>query len=260
VGRTPHITSDSSHMVTMLRMGRQQQRRRQQRRQQAREQSSSGATPARRRTEPPRRRKSSIPWGMITGVGILLLVAAGLVYAYVNQPKAAAGPPTPIPTAGPGTIQSLAPVIDGVACPATEALVYHIHQYVRLYDHGKQVQLPYSIGMPGGEASARCFYWIHVHQAYPNVIHVESPIRKTFTFGNFLDIWKATKSDTTPPGDSYVLKLEAAAAKGQVTTYVNGKPWTKGYRAIPLKSHAVITVEIGKPVVPPRPFTAWNGL
>lgn len=111
---------------------------------------------------------------------------------------------------------------------------------------------------PGGAKSPLCFYWIHVHPFTPNIIHVESPIHKTFTLGNFFDIWKATNSDASPPGDTYLRNLDAAGIN--VTAFVNGKRWTAGYRSIPLQEHEVITIEIDKPVVPPRPFTAWTGL
>jgi hypothetical protein len=58
----------------------------------------------------------------------------------------------------------------------------------------------------------------------------------------------------------FVLRLQAAARSGNVHAFLNGKPWHGSYRTIPLKEHGVITVEIGKPVVAPKPFTAWNGL
>jgi hypothetical protein len=159
-----------------------------------------------------------------------------------------------------GKAHALAPAVDGVQCNASEILAYHIHQHLALYDHGKQVPLPSSIGIPGTENNPTCFYWIHVHALYPNIIHVESPLQKTFNLGIFFDIWKATRNDAVPPGDSYVTKLQAAAAKGQVEAFVNGKAWHGSYRSIPLTAHAVITLEIGKPVVPPQPFTGWNGL
>jgi hypothetical protein len=141
-----------------------------------------------------------------------------------------------------------------------EQLAYHIHQHLTLYENGKQVQVPSEIGIPGGENNPTCFYWIHVHASTPDIIHVESPIHKTFALGTFFDIWKATRTSANPPGDGYVLRLQAAAAKGQVHAFLNGKSWHGSYRSIPLKEHAVITVEIGTPVVAPKPFTGWNGL
>ena len=40
--------------------------------------------------------------------------------------------------------------------------------------------------------------------------------------------------------------------KGKVTAFVNGKPWTKDPRAIPLLPHASIQLNVGSPQVPPR--------
>ncbi len=227
-------------------MGRQQQRKRQQRRQQARQQTREQA----RNPGGSHRRTGWI----IAGVILLLLIVGGLAYAATHSKSQASGT---TPTAAP-TSQSLAPAVDGIQCGAMEALAYHIHQHIALYDHGKYVPLPYGIGMPGGAATPVCFYWIHVHPQTPNIIHVESPIHKTFNLGDFFDIWKATKSGTTPPGDAYVKHLEAAGSS--VTAFIDGKRWTRDYRTIPLKEHEVITIEIGKPIVPPRPFKAWNGL
>jgi hypothetical protein len=229
-------------------MGRQQQRKRQQRRQQARQQ-------ARKQARRPNAGRGRTGW-IAAGVVLLLLIVGGLAYAATRGKSQASGT-TPSPTTT-STAASLAPTVDGIQCGQMEALAYHIHQHIALYDHGKAVPLPYGIGMPGGAASPLCFYWIHVHPQTPNIIHVESPIQKTFTLGDFFDIWKATKSAATPPGDAYVKHLQAAG--NSVTAFVDGKRWTRGYRSIPLKEHEVITIEIGKPVVPPRPFTAWNGL
>lgn len=230
-------------------MGRQQQRRQARR---AQQRPPSGPQKSGQRAKAPSGRRSIGPWSIAAGVGVILLAAAALVFAS-RQGSSSPAPPTPPP-------QTAASAVDGVQCGTMEQLAYHIHQHLALYDHGKQVRVPAGIGIPGGELTAACYYWIHVHASTPNIIHVESPIRKTFHLGNVFDIWEATKGDTNPPGDVYVQRLRAAAARGQVHAFYNGKPWHGSYRSIPLTSHAVITVEIGAPVVPPRPFTNWQGL
>jgi hypothetical protein len=150
-----------------------------------------------------------------------------------------------------------------VNCDVSEQLAYHIHQYVELYDHGKRVNLPAEIGIPvatrGNEFSAPCIYWLHVHSGEPNIIHVESPTQTTYTFGQFLDVWKKTAMTANPPGDAFITNLEKTPA-ADVRVYVNQKPWRLGYRSIPLKEHGVITVEMGRPFVRPAPFTQWGGL
>jgi hypothetical protein len=178
------------------------------------------------------------------GVGTVILALGVIVYAATRQS---------------GSSQNLARPVDGIQCGVAEALVYHIHQHLALYDHGKQLPLPSSIGIPGSEQNATCFYWLHVHALYPNIIHVESPSQKIYTLGNFFDIWQATQSSAIPPGDGYVRRLRAAA-RGEVRVYYNGQLWNGGYRSIPLTAHAVITVELGRPFVPPQPFTNWGGL
>jgi hypothetical protein len=226
-------------------MGRQSSRRRNQRR---------NRKPARPVTPPPRGRGIG-PVPIAIGVVLLVLIAVGLSYLSSRENN---------------TSNSLTPVaanhptVDGIQCSGAEQLAYHIHQYLELYDHGKHVQLPSEIGIPssppGNEYAATCYYWLHVHQAYPNIIHVESPTTRVYTLGQFFDLWKASKTYDVPAGDAFVVKAEAAAARGQLHVFVNGKAWKRSFRAIPLESHEVIAVEIGTPVVPPKPFTAWNGL
>jgi hypothetical protein len=186
---------------------------------------------------------------------LLVLIALGITYAASRGSSA-----SPLTTPLAQTHQT----VDGIQCSGAEQLAYHIHQYVELYDHGKRVQLPADIGIPasppGNEYNARCFYWLHVHAAYPNVIHVESPVAKTFTLGQFFDLWKASRTYTVPAGDAFVLKVRAAAARGALHVFLNGRQWTHDYARVPLKEHNVIAVEIGSPVVQPRPFAQWNGL
>jgi hypothetical protein len=222
-------------------MGRQQ-RRQQQRRRAQRRQEGQLKPQKQLRAEPLRFNR----WSVVAGVLVVLAAVGLFVYAVTR----------------PGTTTTPSPVaskpVDGVQCNASEHLAYHIHQHIALYDHGKYMDLPSQIGMPGGEASVSCYYWLHVHTAYPNIIHVESPIRKIYTLGNFFDIWQFTKQWASPSGDAYVRKLKAAQANGQVTVFVNGRKWPRSYRSVPLAEYTVITVEIGKPIVPPKPYNGFK--
>ncbi|GAC1442749.1 MAG: hypothetical protein NVSMB52_00280 [Chloroflexota bacterium] len=183
----------------------------------------------------------------------VLIVIGALVYAGTQNSKSSS-PATVVPATAPkGAPRPVA----GIQCGTLEQLAYHIHQHLTLYDNGKNIPMPTEIGIPGGEGSAACFYWIHTHTSTAGIIHVESPIKKTFTLGNFLDVWKATSGGTVPPGNAYINKLQTSP--GSVSAFYNGHLWTKGFRRIPLTAHAVITLEVGKPVVPPRPFSNWNG-
>jgi hypothetical protein len=53
------------------------------------------------------------------------------------------------------------------------------------YVNGKQVSVPAGIGIASDNT---CFYWLHTHTS-DGVIHIEAPSGRSFTLGNFLDIW-----------------------------------------------------------------------
>lgn len=186
---------------------------------------------------------------IIAGIVTILIAAGGLLWASTHQTT---GGPTP-------TAASLAPAINGIKCLVSEQLAYHIHQRLDLYDHGKRMPIPAYIGIPNNGKTATCLYWIHVHYPTYDIIHVESPTAKTYTLGNFFDIWNATKNSTVPRGYTFLTHLEAASGS-QITVFYNGKRWKSGYRSVPLTEHALITVEIGKPVISPRPAPDWKKL
>ena len=66
------------------------------------------------------------------------------------------------------------------------------------------------------------------------MIHIESPTKRIYTLGNFFDEWHQPLSPT-----------QVASVKGKVTAFLNGKPWTKDPRAIPLLPHASIQLDVG---------------
>ena len=149
--------------------------------------------------------------------------------------------------ASPATTAQGQPV-DGVKCQAGEQVVYHIHTRLQVYVNGQPRALPPAIGMvkPAYEKTAHgfffgalgCYYWLHVH-AQDGVIHVESPSVRVYTLGNFFDEWRQPLSAE-----------EIGSASGKQTIFVNGQRWTKSPRDIPLKSHEVVQVDVGSPVVP----------
>jgi uncharacterized Zn-binding protein involved in type VI secretion len=157
--------------------------------------------------------------------------------------------------ASPGTTGTAK--VDGIQCGATEQLAYHIHAHLMFYVNGHPRALPGGIGIPGSQVVAsnegpvasggQCIYWLHTH-APDGVIHIESPTRRIYSLGNFFDVWHQPLSGS-----------QVATAKGPVTVFVNGKPWTKDPRAIPLNPHTVIQISVGSPVVPFHGMS-WSGL
>jgi hypothetical protein len=89
-------------------------------------------------------------------------------------------------------------------------------------------------------AASRCDYWLHVH-TQDGVIHIESPTARTYTLGEFFDIWGQPLSST-----------RIASATGRLTVFVNGERYLGNPRDIELGSHLDIQIDVGAPTVAPE--------
>jgi hypothetical protein len=96
--------------------------------------------------------------------------------------------------------------VDGISCQTSEQTIFHIHAHLTVFINGSPRQIPAGIGIPGARAqstpegpfigSGTCFYWLHTHAA-DGIIHIESPIHRTYTLGDFFDEW-GRPGDTSP--------------------------------------------------------------
>jgi hypothetical protein len=138
--------------------------------------------------------------------------------------------------------------VDGIRCEQMEGSVLHIHQHVAVLDHGKPVQIPDDVGRP---IVGQCFYWIHTHTP-DGIVHIEAPSFKTFTLGNFFDVWGEPLSASNVAG--------AKPKRGErVAVWVDGRAYSGDPRKIELTQHLDVTIDVGPPYNKPAPFTAWNG-
>ena len=138
--------------------------------------------------------------------------------------------------------------VDGIRCDRMEGNVLHIHQHVAIYDHGRPVAIPDDVGRP---LLGQCLYWLHTHTP-DGVVHVESPSFRTYTLGNFFDVWGERLGRTDVAG--------ARPRKGEhVAVWVDGHPYAGDPRAIPLTQHLDVTLDVGPPYRAPKPFTDWQG-
>lgn len=139
--------------------------------------------------------------------------------------------------------------IDGVGCNATEGAVEHIHARLQIFNRGHAMPIPAQIGI---SQTAGCLYWIHTHSG-DGYIHIESPVLRTFTLGQFFDIWGRELSWTHADG-------AAAASGGRLSFWVNGQPWHGADPAtIVLRDHENIVVQAGPPFARPAP-SDWTKL
>ncbi len=146
-----------------------------------------------------------------------------------------------------GAQQAAPSAIDGIRCDQMEGAVFHIHQHLVLLDRGKPVPIPSDVGRP---LLGACFYWLHTHTP-DGLIHVESPVFRTFTLGNFFDVWGQPLSSTS----AGPLRFK----KGALRAYVDGNRYNGDPRKIELTQHADIVLEAGPPYSKPVPFTDWQG-
>jgi hypothetical protein len=69
-------------------------------------------------------------------------------------------------------------------CTTDMATRYHIHPELQILINGKEQVIPKGVGIEPG-----CMTSVHTHST-DGVIHVESPIAKDFTLGDFFAVWQ----------------------------------------------------------------------
>jgi len=201
-------------------------------------------------------------------LGAILLVVAGVAVGVVlgtaqlraQQAASAAAVATAIsrPTAaatGAGAATRTAaasgplPDVNGISCDALESTIVHIHVHLAIFIDGSEQQVPFGVGIgqPWQVSDSSqgpfvddgsCFYWIHTHTE-DGVLHVESPVRRRFTLGDFFAIWQVPLSAS-----------QVGSAQGQVIAYVNGQRDSTTPSDIPLLPHERIQLNVGTDVPP----------
>jgi len=236
---------------------------------------------ARQRAEEARRKRRRLWLAGAGAAVLVIAAAVGITLALTGgSPKATSPPPPKLQLAPLSTLGTLKPApapgplgpegvpvpaapalastataatgqpVDGISCQTSEQTLFHIHAHLTIFVTGSPRQVPAAIGIPGAQpeataagpfiASGTCFYWLHTHAA-DGVIHIESPVQRTFTLGNFFDIWGQ------PLGTDRV-----GPATGHVVALYNGQVYLGDPRDIPLTAHAQIQLMVGTPLIAPE--------
>jgi hypothetical protein len=149
--------------------------------------------------------------------------------------------------------------VDGISCGSIEQLAFHVHAHLTIFVSGHPRRVPAGIGIgaprtvdstPIGPfvAGGTCFSWLHTHVA-DGVIHIESPVQRVYTLGDFFDIWRQ------PLGPRRV-----GSATGRVRAYFNGRLYRGNPRNVPLTRHGQVQLDVGGPVVAPLSIRFPQGL
>jgi hypothetical protein len=186
------------------------------------------------------------------GVILVLLAAGVVVYYFANRHSN-----TPAQAAN-------------IPCDALQHTQNHYHVGLQIVYQGNLLPIPSNIGIQGDPTAPTCYYWLHVHTANQNTIHIEAPASRTFTLGDFFSVWTTWNQSQGLPAEpldpKHVSTLPALTAGQQLVIYVDqsdGKGpqlYTGNPRAIVLKPHEIITLEISPPTITPPPFTFAAGL
>ena len=183
--------------------------------------------------------------GAMATIGVILGFAGSVIWAFVagfaivTYSHAASQPSTRA----------------AIPCDLLANTTVHYHLALQIIDSGSQVPIPTDVGRPGF-----CLYWLHMHAASPGIIHVEAPDQRSFTLGDFFDVWAVSLSQPIRLDSRHVGTITLSAGQTLVV-FVDGQRYNQDPRGIQLLPHRVIQLEITPPTLDPPPaFVFPSGL
>lgn len=117
----------------------------------------------------------------------------------------------------------------------------HIHSRLELYVHGQKVPVPAEIGITPDITSP-----LHTHDA-TGVIHVESSEQRTFTLGEFFDVWGVRLTQSC-------LGAYCDGDEGTLRVFVDGERIDGSIRTLPLRDQTEIVLTFGRQSELPEPI------
>jgi hypothetical protein len=120
----------------------------------------------------------------------------------------------------------------GLDALSMEGTVLHHHEHLDLFVTGHRVTVPALIGI---DERAGFLTELHTHDP-SGIIHVESPVQRSFTLGQFFCEWG--------------VKLNANCLgryRGELAWWVNGRRMHGNPASLPLRQHQEIVIAAGRP-------------
>jgi hypothetical protein len=111
--------------------------------------------------------------------------------------------------------------------------------HIDIFINGQRYIVPSQVGI----IPERCLYWLHTHDD-SGIIHIESPVAKNYTLGQFFDIWNKKFNNS-----QIIDNVANGNNNNTLSVYVNGQKVSNGanYRDIKLNEHDQIAIVYGKP-------------
>jgi hypothetical protein len=169
---------------------------------------------------------SRLAW--IVGAGSIVIVVAVILAAM------AAEPPTDEVPGGSGET--------AITCDPGEHFTYHVHAHLTIRLDGANVPVPGRIGI-----GSNCIFWLHTH-AEDGILHVEAPSERTFTLGQFFEIWGQ------PLTTSQVATTQVGEGQ-RLSVFVDGQPFEGDPSSIELADQRAIELQVGAGPVDPLPYS-----
>jgi hypothetical protein len=171
----------------------------------------------------------------------------------INNPAATiavggyTAPPWPAPADASAAVNAA-----GLPMLGREGNVEHIHAHLDVLVDGQAVPVPADIGI---DIHRRTISPLHTHDT-SGVLHIESPVKRQFSLGEFFSEWQVSLSQDS------VGALRAGDGK-VVRVFVNGTRWNGNPGAIMLGAHDEIAVLYDRPQTGetiPRSYDFGGGL
>lgn len=128
--------------------------------------------------------------------------------------------------------EEMSPRDVALLCTTDMATEFHIHPTLRIFIDGKEFFLPANIGI-----TDTCMHSLHTHSDMP-VVHVEAPVAKDFTLGDFFTVWDKPFSQT-------ILMDRTVTDAEKIEVTVNGEK-VDTYENTILHDHDAIVITLGK--------------
>lgn len=138
----------------------------------------------------------------------------------------------------------------GLNCEPSMDETYHVHTHLSIFLNGEALAIPGHIGIVETSATAECFYNLHTHDS-SGKLHVEAPAPGMFTLGQLFAIWGQPLETTNVAGITGMPIVVYVTDAGVVTKN------TDDWKAIELKSHREVTIQIGTAITEIPNFT-WT--
>jgi hypothetical protein len=142
--------------------------------------------------------------------------------------------------------------LNGLECLVNMPETYHVHTHLSIFLNGEALAVPGQIGIVPQTGGGHCFYAVHTHDK-SGKLHVEAAAPGVFTLGMVFDEWGETLSTSEVAGLLNLPIVVYVTDDGVVTKA------TGDWRAIELKSHREITIQIGTAITEIPNFT-WSAM